>query len=174
MISKEQPTFKRIGMGEYVQLFKEEDSDDAILDWENSLVFMVTAEQESDVEPPYQTDSEELIENMSHAYLPDLKPPKSTCVDMNLGTKRDPKNIRVYSRLTPEQAREWLQFFKDTQDVFAWTYKDLKGVLLEICQHHIVLEPNAKPVRQRQYRMNPKYSLMVKEEMWFYIPSSLQ
>jgi hypothetical protein len=44
MISKEQPTFKRIGMGEYVQLFKEEDSDDAILDWENSLVFMVTAE----------------------------------------------------------------------------------------------------------------------------------
>jgi hypothetical protein len=44
MISKEQPTFKRIGMGEYVQLFKEEDSDDAILDWENSPVFMVTAE----------------------------------------------------------------------------------------------------------------------------------
>jgi hypothetical protein len=31
MISKEQPTFKSIGLGEYIQPFKEEDSDDAIL-----------------------------------------------------------------------------------------------------------------------------------------------
>jgi hypothetical protein len=74
------------------------------------------------------------------------------------------KNIRVYSSLTTELFKEWLQFFKDTQDVFAWTYKDLKGVPPKICQHQIVLEANAKPVRQRQYRMNPKYSLMVKEE----------
>jgi hypothetical protein len=44
LISKEQPIFKQIGLGEYVQSFKEEDSDDAILDWENSPVFMVTAE----------------------------------------------------------------------------------------------------------------------------------
>jgi hypothetical protein len=102
---------------------------------------------------------------MSHARLPNLKPPKSTCVDMNLGNDQNPKNIRVYNGLTPEQAKEWLQFFKDTQDVFAWTYKDLKGVLPDICQHQIVLEPNAKPVRQRQYRMNPKYFLMVKEEI---------
>jgi hypothetical protein len=65
---------------------------------------------------------------MSHARLPNLKPPKSTCVDMNLGNDQNPKNIRVYNGLTPEQAKEWLQFFKDTQDVFAWTYKDLKGV----------------------------------------------
>jgi hypothetical protein len=103
---------------------------------------------------------------MSHARLPNLKPPKSTCVDMNLGNDQNPKNIRVYNGLTPEQAKEWLQFFKDTQDVFAWTYKDLKGVLPDICQHQIVLEPNAKPVRQRQYRMNPKYSLIIKEEIY--------
>jgi hypothetical protein len=31
MISKDQPTFKSIGLGEYIQPFKEEDSDDAIL-----------------------------------------------------------------------------------------------------------------------------------------------
>jgi hypothetical protein len=41
MISKEQPTFKRIGLGEYVQPFKEEDLDDAILNWKNSPIFMV-------------------------------------------------------------------------------------------------------------------------------------
>jgi hypothetical protein len=102
---------------------------------------------------------------MSYAQLLDLKPPKSTCVDMNLGIEENPKNIRIYNGLTLEQAKEWLQFFEDTQDVFAWTYKDLKGVPPDICQHQIVLEPNAKPVRQIQYRMNPKYSLMVKEKI---------
>jgi hypothetical protein len=42
---------------------------------------------------------------------------------------------------------------------------DLRGVPSEIYQHRIILESNAKPIRQRQYRMNPKYSLMVKEEI---------
>jgi hypothetical protein len=31
MISKEQPTFESIGLGEYIQPFKEKNSDDAIL-----------------------------------------------------------------------------------------------------------------------------------------------
>ena len=63
---------------------------------------MVTVEQESEIQPLYQIDSEELMENMSHASLPELKSPKSTYVDMNLGTQKDPKNIRIYSGLTPE------------------------------------------------------------------------
>ena len=37
---------------------------------------------------------------------------------MNLGADNDPKNIRIYSSLTFELLREWLQFFKDTKDVF--------------------------------------------------------
>jgi hypothetical protein len=28
-------------------------------------------------------------------------------------------------------AKEWLEFFRDTQDVFAWTYKDLRKDLLK-------------------------------------------
>ena len=48
---------------------------------------------------------------------------------------------------------------------FAWSYKDLKGIPPEVCQHHIILEEGAKPIRQRQRRLNPKYSLLVKEEL---------
>jgi hypothetical protein len=152
-------------LGEYIGSLNEEDSDDAILNWENSLVFGIIVESESEIKPPYQTDSDEFIENLSHTSLPKLRTSKSTCMDMNLGTDKDPKNIRVYSGLSSELIKEWLQFFKDTQDVFAWTYKNSKGVPPEICQHQIVLESNAKSVRQRQYRMNPKYSLMIKEEI---------
>ena len=164
LITRKQPTFKSIGLGEYIELLNDEDSDATILNWENFPIFGITTEPKSKIEPPYQIDSEELIENLSHTSLPNLKTSKSICIDMNLRTENDPKNIRIYSDLTSELFKEWLQFFKDTKDVFAWTYKDLEGVPPEICQHQIVLEPNAKPVRQRQYRMNPKYSLMLKNK----------
>ena len=151
LVTKEQPTFKSIGLGEYIGPLNEEDSDVAILNWENSPVYGISVEPEFEVKPPYQTDFDELIENLSHASLSKLRTSKSTCMDMNLGTHKDPKNIRIYSGLSSELLKEWLQFFKDTQDVFAWTYKDLKGVPPKICQYQIVLESNAKSVKQRQY-----------------------
>jgi len=67
--------------------------------------------------------------------------------------------------MTKVEYKYWEGFFKRHKSSFAWSYHDLKGVPLEICKHNIILEPDAKPMRQRQYRMNPKYSLMVKEEI---------
>lgn len=45
--------------------------------------------------------------------------------------------------------------FKEFKDVFAWSYKDLKGIPLEIGVHHIDLIEGAKLVKQRPYMMNP-------------------
>ena len=51
------------------------------------------------------------------------------------------------------------------KDVFAWSHKDLTGIDKAYGEFRIDLEENAKPVWQRQYRLNPKYSLKVKEEL---------
>ena len=48
---------------------------------------------------------------------------------------------------------------------FAWTPLDLRGIPLDLGEHHIDLIEGSVPVRQRQYKLNPKYSLMVKEEI---------
>ena len=98
-------------MGEYIGSLNEEDSDDAILNWENSLVFGIIVESESEIKPPYQTDSDEFIENLSHTSLPKLRTSKSTCMNMNLGTDKDPKNIRVYSGLNFSCLRNGYNFF---------------------------------------------------------------
>jgi hypothetical protein len=108
-----------------------DDSDNAILAWQNSPVLNITTEIELEQEPPYETDSKELQENMSHTYFLDFKATKSDCIDMNLETSEEPKNIKVFKSLTSEMAKEWLEFFRDTQDVFAWTYKDLRKDLLK-------------------------------------------
>ena len=72
-----------------------EDSDDEILAWENAPVFNITTEVEveSELEPLYIMDSDELNENLSYSYLPELQPPKNECVEMNLGTQKNPKTI---------------------------------------------------------------------------------
>jgi hypothetical protein len=50
-------------------------------------------------------------------------------------------------------------------DVFAWNYKDFKGIPREICEQKIELVANAQPINQRKYRMNPNYALKVKEDL---------
>ena len=95
-ITRERPLFKSLSPGEYFMSKNQvEDLDDEILAWENAPVFNITSEVEveSDPESPYITDSDEMNENLSYSYLPELQPPKSECVEMNLGTQEDPKTI---------------------------------------------------------------------------------
>jgi hypothetical protein len=51
------------------------------------------------------------------------------------------------------------------KDVFAWSYKELKGIPTEACEHKIELMVNAQPIKQKQCRMNPKYALKVREDL---------
>ena len=54
---------------------------------------------------------------------------------------------------------------KDYKDVFAWSYKDLKGVDPKICQHTIPMKDDAKPSRQRPYTYNDTFARKIKEEI---------
>lgn len=55
--------------------------------------------------------------------------------------------------------------FEKYKDVFAWSYKNLKGIPPEIGVHHIDLIEEAKLVKQIPYRMNPCYKENVKVEL---------
>ncbi len=37
----------------------------------------------------------------------------------------------------------------DYKNVFAWNYKELKGIPREICEHKIQLMANAQPIKER-------------------------
>jgi predicted transcriptional regulator len=55
------------------------------------------------------------------------------------------------------------QLFKDFKDVFAWTYKDLKGIPPELAQHIIELDTTIPPAHQAKYKLNPKYVIATKQ-----------
>ncbi len=54
---------------------------------------------------------------------------------------------------------------KEFKDVFAWTYKDLKGIPLELTQHKIELDITIPLTHQVKYRLNPNYVTIVKQNI---------
>jgi hypothetical protein len=49
--------------------------------------------------------------------------------------------------------------------VFAWTYEDLKAILLELAQHRIELDISIPPTHQTKYRLNPFYVITIKHDI---------
>jgi hypothetical protein len=56
---------------------------------------------------------------------------------VNLGTKENVQQVKVNPTLEPIVIDRPIKLLKEFKNVFAWTYKDLKGIPLETVQHHI-------------------------------------
>lgn len=79
------------------------------------------------------------------------------------------KSLKISGVLRGYELRLVQRFLRSYEDVFAWRIEDMKGIPARYGEHRIDLMDNAVPVRQRQYRLNPKYSLMVKNEIDKYL-----
>ncbi|MCO5570330.1 hypothetical protein L7F22_024049 [Adiantum nelumboides] len=77
----------------------------------------------------------------------------------------EPKPAYIATDLTEEKEQLLIATLKQYKDVFAWSYKDLKGVDPSICQHTIPLKSDAKPSRQRPYTYNETFARKIKEEI---------
>ncbi len=53
---------------------------------------------------------------------------------------------------------------KDFKDVFAWTYKNLKGIPQELAQHKIELDTIISLAHQARYILNPNYATTIKQD----------
>lgn len=73
--------------------------------------------------------------------------------------------VKIAVDLPQEFRAAAIKLLQQYQDVFAWSYEDLKGVPPELAMHRIELLPNAVPIKQRAYRMNPTLLAQVKIEL---------
>jgi hypothetical protein len=51
---------------------------------------------------------------------------------LNMGTNVKPQMVKINAQLETSKVLEVEQSLKEFKDVFAWTYKDLKGIPLEV------------------------------------------
>jgi len=55
-------------------------------------------------------------------------------VKLKFGTKTNPQCIKINAQLIKEKFEELQNLLKEFKDVFAWTYKDVKGIPLELVE----------------------------------------
>ena len=75
------------------------------------------------------------------------------------------KLVQISQDLTIEEENLLLQTLIEYRDVFAWSYKNLKGVEPNICQHTIPMKLDAKPIKLRPYTYNETFTNKIKAEM---------
>jgi hypothetical protein len=82
-----------------------------------------------------------------------------------LGTQAKPQDVLVSAILPITFQLQLKNLLTDYKDVFACSYKELKGILRKIFEPKTQLMANAQPIKQKQYIMNPNYALKLKEDL---------
>ena len=72
----------------------------------------------------------------------------------NIGDYWDEKTIESITKLLHEYS-----------DLFPTTFIETKGIARELGEMKIPLRPDARPIKQRPYRLNPIYKLNFKDKM---------
>jgi hypothetical protein len=70
--------------------------------------------------------------------------------------------LKVNANLDQALAQEAEELFWEYKDVFAWIYRDLKGIPPFVALHRIELDKDVPPTHQARYRMNSNYANIVK------------
>jgi ribonuclease HI len=86
-------------------------------------------------------------------------------IQCNIGTEDEPNLIKLSRSLIEEQRSEYIGLLKEFDDVFAWTYEDLKTYDTSVIEHKIPLKEEAKPFRQKLRQINPMLLPIMEREV---------
>ncbi len=82
---------------------------------------------------------------------------------LNVGTNVESQMVKINAQLEIGKVLEVEQLLKELKDVFAWTYKDLKEIPLELAQCKIELDTIIPLANQNRYKLNSNYATTIKQ-----------
>ena len=103
--------------------------------------------------PKGLTPLEDMFDSNNVPRKPNMEPLKSD-IECNIGTKENPKLIKLSKSLPRTEKVKYLELLKEFQDVFAWSYEDLNSYNTNIIQHTIPIKENHKPFGKKLRRIN--------------------
>ena len=84
---------------------------------------------------------------------------------INLGTPKNPKNVNLGKTVSKKDRKTYLKLFKEYEDVFAWSYEELKTYDTHIIQHMIPLKSVIKPFQQKLRNYRPSLEPLMYQEL---------
>jgi hypothetical protein len=82
-----------------------------------------------------------------------------------LGSKENLQHVKFSVDLELVVSYQLIELLKEFKDIFAWAYKDLKGIPPNIVQHWIELDTLIPHAHQARYRLNLNYATIVKHNI---------
>jgi len=76
-----------------------------------------------------------------------MQPLNFAIEDCKIRTIQNPRMIKLSKTLPPDEKPKYVDLFKEFQDVFAWSYEDLKSYDTSVIQHTRPLKPNQNPFK---------------------------
>jgi len=131
----------------------------------------VTVEAEADIDlkenflPTGLNPLEDIFDSNDIPRKLKMKPLDAAIEECNIGMVEKPKIIKMSKSLPFDQKSKYVDLFKEFQDVFAWSYEDLKSYDTSIIQHTVSLKPNQKPFKQKLRRINPMLLPLIEKEV---------
>ena len=84
---------------------------------------------------------------------------------LNLGSEKDPKEVKIVALLHPDVKRRLIELLKEYVDVFAWSYQDIPGLDTNIFKHRFLLKPECLPIKQKLRITHLDMEVKIKEEV---------
>jgi hypothetical protein len=85
--------------------------------------------------------------------------------NINIDTSNFPNYINLGTSFTVEEIGQYTQLLKEFQDIFSWSYDDLKEYYKSIFHHVIPLKEGSKPFKKKLRMINLKIKSLVKIEL---------
>jgi hypothetical protein len=74
---------------------------------------------------------------------------------VNIGTKEKPKFANIGDHWNEQTVEKIAYLLREYQNLFLTTFSEMKGIAGEPGELKVPLKPDAKPVKQRPYWLNP-------------------
>jgi hypothetical protein len=84
-------------------------------------------------------------------------------ISLNIGTPEAPKNVKIGAQCSDEEEMKFAKLLGEFQDVFAWSYEDLRGFDPGLIQHAILIKEGIKLVRKKQKPINPTSKAIIRK-----------
>jgi hypothetical protein len=84
---------------------------------------------------------------------------------VNVGTVENPKMANIRDYWDEKTVDKITKLLREYNDLFPTTFTEMKGIAGELGEMKIPLKPEARPVRQRPYRLNPIYKQKVRAKI---------
>ena len=110
-------------------------------------------------------DSNEFENEINKQLEKKIEHMEPTFETLNLGNNENPCLIKIGSTLNEEERKDLKELLTEFQEVFAWSYEDMRGIDPEIAQHHIDTHAHMVLVKQKLRCIRTKWLLKIKEEV---------